>query len=98
MLGCVVKLQPLGDPPSLLCRERLVQLCLAMTIQVVHDQPDHRDIGIGLVHQPAHRVGEVLFGTQLLFTAACRLLSLSKGCQGLVKTPFRPLQIPPVHT
>ena len=34
-----------------------------MSVQVVQNQPDHRDIGVSLVHQPPHLMGEILHGT-----------------------------------
>ena len=65
MLRCVVQLLPLGDAPGLRGRKGLVQRCHAMRVQVFHHQADHRYVGIGLVHQPAHAVGKVLHGALL---------------------------------
>ena len=67
VLGSVVKLQPLGDAPRLRRRERLVQRRLAMGIQIVQNHSNHRDIRIGLVHQPAHLMGKVLSGAPLCY-------------------------------
>ena len=65
MLGGVVKLQPFGDTPSLRRRKGLIQRRLAVGIEVVQDHSYHRDVGIGLVHQPAHLMGKVLGGAPL---------------------------------
>ena len=60
VLGRVVELQPLGNPPGLWRWKGLVQRRRAVGVQVVQHHSHHRDIGIGFVHQPAHPVGEVL--------------------------------------
>ena len=36
-----------------------------MGVQIIQNHPDHRDIGIGLIHQPAHLMPEVLGGAPL---------------------------------
>ena len=33
-----------------------------MRVQIVENQPNHRDIGVGLIHQPPHLLSEVLHG------------------------------------
>ncbi len=71
-----MELQPLGDAPRLRRRERLVQRRLAMGVQIVQDHSNHRDIRIGLIHQPAHLVGKVLLG------APFRYLYVPPPCQG----------------
>ena len=65
MLGCVVKLQPLGDAPRLSRRKGLVQRRHPMGVEVVENHPDHWDIGISFIHQPAHLMGEVPGGAPL---------------------------------
>ena len=60
-----MELQPFGNPPGLRCRERFVQRCHAVSVQVVQDDPDHLDLRIGLVHQPSHLLGKVLHRAQL---------------------------------
>ena len=65
MLGSVMELQPFGDAPGLSRRKGLVEGSHPMCVQVVEHQPDHRDIGICLVHQPLHLMGEVLHGAPL---------------------------------
>ena len=60
VLGRMVKLQPFGNSPGLGSRERFVQRRLAMGIQIVQNHSNHRDLRVGLIHQPAHLVGEVL--------------------------------------
>ena len=40
VLGGVMKLQPLGNPPGFPSRESLVQRCPAMGVQIVQDHPD----------------------------------------------------------
>lgn len=65
MLGCVVKFQPFGDAPSLRCGKDLLQGRNAVGVQIVQNQPDYRNMGIGLVHQPPHLLGEVLGGVPL---------------------------------
>ena len=67
VLGCVVKFQPPRYAPRLRRRKGLVQGRLAMGIEVVQTHPDHRHIGVGLVHQPAHLVGEVPGGAPLRY-------------------------------
>ncbi len=58
----LVKLQPLGYAQGLRCRKGLVQRRLAMGVQVVLNHSNHPGLRVGLIHQPAHLVGEVLFG------------------------------------
>ncbi len=65
MLGGVVKLQTLGNATGLSRRKRLVEGRHPMRVQVVEHQPDHRDVGIAIVHQPLHLMGEVLHGALL---------------------------------
>ena len=65
MLGRVVELQPLGNPPGLWRWKGLVQRRRAVGVQVVQHHPYHWDLRIGFVHQPAHPVGEVLHGAPL---------------------------------
>ena len=65
MLGRVVKLQTPRYAPRLLRRKSLVQRRLAVGIEIVQHQADHRDIGVGLVYQPAHLMGDVLGGAPL---------------------------------
>ena len=36
-----------------------------MGVQIVQDHSHHRDLWIGLIHQPAHLAGEVLHGAPL---------------------------------
>ena len=60
-----MKLQPFGNAPSLRRREGLIQRGWAMGVQIVQDYSDHRDVGICLVHQPSHPVGEVHHGAAL---------------------------------
>ena len=67
MLGGVVKLQPPRDAPRLRRRKGLVQRRRAMGIEVVQNHSDHRDTGVGLVHQPAHLMGEVPGGAPLRY-------------------------------
>ena len=62
MLGRVVKLQPFGDAPGLRRRKGLIQRRHLVGVQIAQDHSDHRDVGICFVHQPAHLMGEVLFG------------------------------------
>ena len=52
VLGGVVELQPIGNPPGLCRRERLVQGRRTVRVQVVHDHPHHRGLRISFVHQP----------------------------------------------
>ena len=47
--------------------EGLVKRGQAMGVQVVQNQPNHRDIGICVIHQPAHLVGKVLHGATLCY-------------------------------
>ncbi len=42
--------------------EGLVQRRHAVRVQIVQNHPHHRGIGVSLIHQPAHPVGEVLPG------------------------------------
>ena len=67
MLGRMVKSQLPGDAPGLLRRERLVQRRLAMGVQIVQDHPDHFGLGVGLLRQPAHLMGEVHLGAPLRY-------------------------------
>ena len=67
MLGGVVELQPPRYAPGLRRRKGLVQRRLAMGIEVVENHPDHRHIGVGLIHQPAHLMGEVPSGAPLRY-------------------------------
>ena len=56
----VLELQPFRNPPRLGCREGLVQGRHPVGVQVVQDHPDHRDLWVGFIHQPAHLLGEIL--------------------------------------
>ena len=60
VLRRVVEFQPFGNPPRLGCREGLVQGRHSVGVQVVQDHPDHWDLRVGFIHQPAHLLGEVL--------------------------------------
>ena len=60
-----MKLQTLRYAPRLLRRKGLIQRRLAVGIEIAHHQADHRDIRVGLDHQPAHLIGEVLGGAPL---------------------------------
>src|ERR671918_473189 len=60
MLGGVVELQALENPPSLGRGKGLIQGSRAMGVQVVQDYPDHLSFRIGFIHQPPHLLGEVL--------------------------------------
>src|ERR671918_1576503 len=60
MLGGVVELQALENPPSLDRGKGLIQGSRAMGVQVVQDYPDHLSFRIGFIHQPPHLLGEVL--------------------------------------
>ena len=60
VLGGVVELQPLRNPPGLWRRERLVQGRRTVRVQVVHDHPHHGGLRVSFVHQPTHLMGEVL--------------------------------------
>src|SRR5512132_2922520 len=48
VLGCVVQLQPVGQPLGLRRRERRVQRRRRVGVEVVLDQHDH--VGVGIVH------------------------------------------------
>ena len=65
VLGGVVELQPFGDPAGLGRWEGLVQGSCPVGVQIVQDHSHHRDLWIGLIHQPAHLAGEVLHGAPL---------------------------------
>ena len=65
MLGHVVKLQTLGYAAGLSRREMSRRETPIRGVQVVEYQPDHRDVGVGIVHQPLHLMGEVLHGALL---------------------------------
>ena len=92
VFGRVVKLQPLGDTPCFRRREGLVKGRGPVGVQVVQNQPDYRNVGIGLIHQPPHLVGEVLLGAPL------RDFHVSPPCFGLagqeqVAGPFPPVLV-----
>ena len=57
-----MELQPLGYAPGLSSRKGLVKRCHPMRVQIVENQPNHRDVGVGLIHHPPHLVSEVLHG------------------------------------
>ena len=65
VLGGVMELQPFRNPSGLGRWEGLVPRRRAAGVQVVQDQPHHRDLRIGFIHQPAHLMGEVLHGAPL---------------------------------
>ena len=67
MLGGVVELQPPRYAPCLHRWKGLVQRRLAMGIEIVQNHPDHWHIGVGLVHQPTHLMGEVPGGAPLRY-------------------------------
>ena len=59
-----MELQPFYDAPGLGGGEALGEALLegsgAVGVQIVQDHPDRLDLRVGLVHQPAHLMGEVL--------------------------------------
>ena len=61
-----------------------------MRVQIVENQPNHRDIGVGLIHQPPHLVSEVLFG------ALFRYFCVPPACQGFAGQEQVPGALPPV--
>ena len=65
VLGGVVELQPLGNPPGLGCCKGLVQGRRPVRVQIVQDQPHHLYLRVSLVHQTAYLMGEVLHGAPL---------------------------------
>ena len=60
-----MELQPFGYLPGFLGGEGLVQGRHSVDVQVVQDHPDHRNLRVGFIHQPAHLLGEILHGTSL---------------------------------
>ena len=54
MLGSVVELQPFGNAPGHGRREGLVKRRHPARVQIVENQPNHRDTVVGLI--PSHRI------------------------------------------
>ncbi len=48
-------------------RKGLVKRGHQMGVQIIENQPVHRDIWVGLIHQPPHLVCEVLHGASLRY-------------------------------
>ena len=57
-----MELQRFGYAPGLGRRRGFVKRRHPVSVHIVENQPDHRNIGVGLTHQLSHPVSEVLHG------------------------------------
>ena len=60
MLRHIVKLQLLQDAPGFLWRERLLQRCRLVGVEIIHHNTDHFGFRILLIDQPLHLPRKIL--------------------------------------
>ena len=87
-----MELQPFYDAPGLGGGEALGEALLegsgAVGVQIVQDHPDRLDLRVGLVHQPAHLMGEVLHRAGPV-TATCRQPASGSQARNRLRVPSR---------
>ena len=83
-LGVVVELQPFPNPPGSLGQSRSKDATRWVFRLSYH--PDHRNLRVGFIHQPAHLLGELLHRTSFGPPHAARRLAGQEQVAGSLPT------------